>query len=83
VSSRVFLQAVAAVPAANTSGIFEMPDRDAFPTKLSELDPETYDLLDSSPSGLGCLRGVQAALVIEVASALLIYGIWLLVHMRR
>jgi hypothetical protein len=60
-----------------------MPDRDTFPTKLSELDPEMQDLLDSSASGLGCLRGVQAAVVIEAASALLIYGLWLLVHMRR
>lgn len=57
-----------------------MPDRDTFPTKLSEFDPETYDLPDSSPSGLGCVRGVQAAIVIEAAGALLIYGIWALLH---
>jgi hypothetical protein len=80
VPSRVFLQAVAAVPAVNNSSVFEMPDRDTFPTKLSEFDPETHDLLDSSPSGLGCVRGVQAAVVIEAAGALLIYGIWALLH---
>jgi hypothetical protein len=82
VSSRVFHRSVVAVPAANHSSIFEMPVRDTFPIKPSEFDPE-MDLLDPSPSGLGCARGVQAAVVIEAASALLIYGIWLLVHMRR
>jgi hypothetical protein len=83
VSSRVFHRSLLAVPAVNHSSIFEMPVRDTFPIKPSEFDPEMNDLLDPSPSGLGCVRGVQAAVAIEAASALLIYGIWLIVHMRR
>jgi hypothetical protein len=80
VSSSVFYRSPAAVPAANNSSIFEMPVRDTFPIKLSEFHPEMDDLLDSTPSGLGCLRGVQAAVLIEAAGALLIYGIWALLH---
>ena len=82
-SSSVFYQSTAAVPAASNSGISVMPVRDTFPTKLSEFHPEMHDVVDSSPSGLGCLRGVQTALLIEAASGLLIYGIWALLHMRR
>jgi hypothetical protein len=60
-----------------------MPVRDTFPIKPSEFNPEATDLLESSPSGLGCLRGVGTAVAIEAAGALLIYGIWALVHMHR
>jgi hypothetical protein len=83
VSSSVFYRSPAAVPAANNSSIFEMPVRDTFPIKLSEFNPEMDDMIDSSPSGLGCVRAVRAAIVIEAASALLIYGIWALAHMHR
>lgn len=82
-SSRVLDGSIAVVPAANNSSIFEMPVRDTFPIKLSEVDPEMNDLLDSAPSGLGCARGVQAALAIELVGAVLIYGIWALTHMHR
>ena len=84
-SSRVFLS----VPCGRTcyrqqlQHLAPMPVRDTFPIKLSEFNPEMDDLIDSSPSGLGCVRAVRAAIVIEAASALLIYGIWALAHMHR
>jgi hypothetical protein len=60
-----------------------MPVGDSSSRTGPDLEPEFDEVLDSSPGGLGCVRAVKAAVLIEAASALLIYGIWQLMHMRR
>ena len=41
------------------------------------------ELCGSIPTGVGCMRAVRAALVIEVAAALAVYALWRLVHLLR
>ena len=84
VSSTVFHRSArGASPFGKGTGVYVMPVRDTSSRTSPDVEPEFDELLDSSPGGLGCARAVQAAVLIEAAGALLIYGVWLLVHMRR
>lgn len=38
---------------------------------------------DSDRDGLGCIRGLRSALIIEFAAAVLMYGAWHLWHILR
>jgi hypothetical protein len=49
----------------------------------ADLDAELGELFDSNSNGLGCIRGVQAAIAIEAGAAVLIFAVWLLAHMLR
>jgi hypothetical protein len=85
VPSRVFhLSAAGLIPpannSANNSDVDVMPVRETSACESADFDAELRDLFDSYANGLGCIRGVQAALAIEVAGALLIFAIWLLAH---
>jgi hypothetical protein len=59
-----------------------MPVRDDLVLEGRVFDAEFQELFDSISNGLGCVRAVQAAVAIEAAGALLIYGVWLLAHLH-
>jgi len=40
-------------------------------------------LTDSDPDGLSCIRGLRSALILEFATAVLLYGAWHLWHILR
>ena len=46
-------------------------------------DAEGKDGYHGVQSASGCLRGIQSALAIEAAAALVVYGTWQLVHLLR
>ena len=50
-----------------------------FPQSLAEASEQD----NSSPSGSGCMRGIQSALAIEAVAALMFYGLWQLLHLLR
>jgi len=41
------------------------------------------ELQDANRDGLGCARGLQAALIFEAGMGVLAYGIWQLCHLVR
>jgi hypothetical protein len=45
--------------------------------------PAKDQMTDSDPDGLGCARGVRAALFLELSAVLVAYGIWQLWHVLR
>lgn len=59
-----------------------MPARDLSVLEV-DFDSEIRELVDSISNALGCVRAVQAAVAIEALGALLIYAIWILVHVHR
>ena len=82
--SRVFHPSTAtALSETNINGIYVAPLREMSVFEPGEFDPEIRELVDSISNALGCVRAVQAAVVIEVAGALLIYAIWLMTHVHR
>jgi hypothetical protein len=83
VSSKVFSNPVSKIPSVTSAAVHEMPARDTSVFEARDFDAELQDLLDSISNGLGCVRAVQAAVAIEAAGAVLIYGIWFLVHLHR
>jgi hypothetical protein len=42
--------------------------------------PAKDPMTESDPDGLGCARGVRAALIFELGAAVLAYGAWQLWH---
>jgi hypothetical protein len=60
-----------------------MPAREASPLDPADFHIEVQELVDTISNELGCVRAVQAAVVIEAAGALVIYGLWLLTHLHR
>lgn len=82
--SRVFHPSTAtAISDAKINGIYLAPAREISVLEGADFDTEIRDLVDSISNALGCVRAVQAAVVIEAAGALLIYAVWLLTHVRR
>ena len=48
--------------------------------------PIHKDLIETQDSSLarpGCIRGIRSALAIEAAAALMVYGLWQLMHLLR
>jgi hypothetical protein len=60
-----------------------MPVREASPLERGDFHIEVQELVDTISNGLGCVRAVQAAVLIEAAGALLIYALWLLTHLHH
>jgi hypothetical protein len=84
VSSNVLHNSVEPPVSADSKGrVYQMPEPAGSVFEGPDFEVELQDLLDSISNGLGCVRAVQAAVLIEAAGALLIYGLWLITHLGR
>ena len=63
--------------------VYEMPAREITAYDSSAFDAEQRERADAVATVPGCLRGVKYAVALEAAGALFLYGLWMLMHLRR
>jgi hypothetical protein len=84
VTARVFHRAEDnMMPSVPTFQLQFVPVRQSSLLELPQSLAEASEQDNSSPSGSGCMRGIQSALAIEAVAALMFYGLWQLLHLLR
>ncbi len=66
------------IPAAQQAGSDSLPAM-PLPAGSAAMDCPSRPVSD----GMGCVRGIRIAILIEAAAALLFYGLWQLRHFLR
>jgi hypothetical protein len=69
--------AVASTAVYTNASVVSISDSPAFSRRLQE------ESQSADADGLGCARGLQAALVLEAGIGLLAYGVWHFIHLIR